>query len=412
MIQIRNIKIGRNIGKMNLPTDDITAMEPMLPEEASTDIENLAFDVVAKASSLSAQTHPIVTRSIGDLVRSMNCYYSNFIEGHNTRPRDIDRALRHDFSNQKEQRNLQLEAIAHIAVQKAIDESSDDRSVPLSGAYAIWLHKEFCSRLPKEMLWIEDPDTHQRVRVEPGTLRAGEVQVGNHFPPAAAALPRFLARFDEAYDPQRLSKMRLVVAVAAAHHRFLWIHPFYDGNGRVARLMSHAMLMRLGIGCSLWSVARGLARRVGRYKTLLEAADQPRYSDLDGRGALSQNALLTFCRFFLETCIDQISYMRSILEPGELLRRMEIFTQEEVNAGRLAKGSFPLLREAVLSGEFERGRAGTITGFKERRAREALSALVERHLLVSDTPKSPVRLGFPIEVIERWFPSLYPAGES
>ena len=54
--------------------------------------------------------------------------------------------------------------------------------------------------------------------------------------------------------------MRQVIAVAAAHHRFVWIHPFYDGNGRVVRLMSHAMLKRLGVGSSLWSVARGLAR--------------------------------------------------------------------------------------------------------------------------------------------------------
>jgi Fic family protein len=339
----------------------------------------------------------------------MNCYYSNSIEGHNTHPRDIDRALQKDFAQQPERRNLQLEAVAHIEVQKAIDEGKDDQSVPLTSKYALWLHREFCSRLPEAMLWVEDPPSHRKVRVQPGVLRDGEVQVGSHVPPAATALPRFLNRFDEAYNPSHLSKMRQIVATAAAHHRFVWIHPFYDGNGRVVCLMAHAMLDRLGIGSSLWSVARGLARNVTRYKNLLAEADQPRQSDLDGRGALSQHALVAFCRFFLETCVDQISYMRSVLEPTQLLPRIEIYVEEEVRAKRLLKGSFNLLREALLSGEFERGKADIITGYRERMARAVVSRLIARRLLVSDTPKVRVRLGFPLEVLDRWFPALYPA---
>jgi len=381
----------------------------MLPEEGSRELENAAFDLIAKASSLAGQVHPIVSRSMGNLVRSMNCYYSNLIEGHNTHPRDIDSALRKDFSLQPERRNLQLEAIAHIEVQKAIDEGMDDQSVPLTSTYALWLHREFCSRLPEDMLWVEEPDSHRKIHVAPGVLRDGEVQVGNHVAPAAMALPRFLARFDEAYNPNHLSKVRQIVATAAAHHRFVWIHPFYDGNGRVVRLMAHAMLKRLGIGNSLWSVARGLARNVTEYKALLTDADQPRRTDLDGRGALSQRALVAFCQFFLRTCVDQVSYMSSILEPKELLSRIEIYTEEEVRARRLLKGSFALLREALLSGEFERGKAEMITGYGERMARDVLSRLISRNLLISDTPKSPVRLAFPLEVVDRWFPVLYSA---
>jgi Fic family protein len=127
------------------------------------------------------------------------------------------------------------------------------------------------------------------------------------------ALSRFLVRFDQAYDPAHLSKVRQVVAIAAAHHRFLWIHPFYDGNGRVARLLSHAMLCRLAIGS-----------------------------------------------------------------------------------------------RAVLSGQFERGKASSITGYRERMARGPLAKLMERGLFVSDGPKTPVRLGFPLNVVKRWFPALYP----
>jgi fido (protein-threonine AMPylation protein) len=69
------------------------------------------------------------------------------------------------------------------------------------------------------------------------------------------------------------------------HHRLLWIHPFYDGNGRVNRLMSHATLLLCGVGNSLWSVARGFAHYVRDDKTLLMATDAPRQGDLDGRCA-------------------------------------------------------------------------------------------------------------------------------
>jgi Fic family protein len=384
-------------------------MEPMLPEETNRELEDIAFELTAKASSLAGQINPIVILSIGNLVRSMNCYYSNLIEGHDTHPHDIDRALHRNFSSQPKKRALQLEAVAHIEVQKAIDEGTDDPSETLTSAYALWLHREFCRRLPEEMLWVEDPHSHRRIRVEPGELRNDEVEVGRHLPPAAAALPKFLARFEEAYNPRALSKIRQIVALAASHHRFLWIHPFFDGNGRVVRLMSHAILKRMGIGSSLWSVARGLARSAERYKGLLTAADQPRRGDLDGRGALSQSALIEFCQFFLATCVDQVEFMRSIFEPSELLRRIEIHVEEEVRAERLPKSTFPLLREGLLAGEFERGSADTITGYGERMARSVVSKLVERGLLVSTSPKGPLRLGFPLDIMERWFPSLYPS---
>jgi hypothetical protein len=136
------------------------------------------------------------------------------------------------------------------------------------------------------------------------------------------------------------------------------------------------------------------------------AADGPRRNDLDGRGNLSQAALDAFCHFFLRVSNDQVTYMSSILQPSELLRRMEIYVEDETRAGRLPKGSFPLLREALLAGEFERGMAPSLTGYKER---TVVSKLIEVGLLVSPSHVARVRLGFPVAVVERWFPALYPA---
>lgn len=387
-------------------------MEPMVPEEAVGAMDDAALALVAEANRLAGRVHPLVQQAVGDLVRSMNCYYSNLIEGHDTHPRSIDRALANDFSTEPRQRELQLEAVAHIHVQKLIDEGNDPDVWPASETYARWLHKEFCSRLPEAMLWVENPDTGERLRLEPGDFRRHNVIVGRHVPPAPDQLQRFLARFDTAYSAPHLSNLRKIQAVGAVHHRFLWIHPFLDGNGRVARLMSHALLKRLGIGTSLWSVARGLARAQAEYKALLMQADQPREGDRDGRGNLTQRGLIAFSQFFLDRAIDQVHFMSDLLEPEEMLRRMEIHIEEEVRAKRLPRGSFAVLRETALAGEVPRGKVGALTNYEERAARMVSAALLERGMLTSTNHRAPLRLGFPASVAERWFPRLYPAGLS
>ncbi|MCP3888611.1 MAG: Fic family protein, partial [Desulfobulbaceae bacterium] len=146
-------------------------MEPMLPPESVSELNDLALDLVAKASAFAGMLNPVVARSVGDLVRSMNCYYSNLIEGHDTHPYDIDRAIAEDYSNEPEKRALQKEAVAHIAVQKMIDEGKAPDICPLSAEFGLWIHKEFCDRMPEELLWVENPETGETLKVIPGVHR-------------------------------------------------------------------------------------------------------------------------------------------------------------------------------------------------------------------------------------------------
>src|SRR6266487_1841007 len=100
-------------------------IEPVLPQEGHRELEDQAFELVRAASSLAGLLNPTVRAAVGDLVRSMNCYYSNLIEGHNTLPRDIERALAKEYSAEPQKRNLQLEAVAHIQEQQKIDLGHD-----------------------------------------------------------------------------------------------------------------------------------------------------------------------------------------------------------------------------------------------------------------------------------------------
>jgi Fic family protein len=259
------------------------------------------------------------------------------------------------------------------------------------------------------MLWVTNGRTGETLPVVPGEWRKHDVEVGRHLPPDHGDLPQFMARFDRAYRSPSLSKLQKIQTVGAVHHRLLWIHPFLDGNGRVARLMSHALFKRLGIGTSLWSVARGLARDETRYKALLAQADGPREGDRDGRGNLTQRGLIEFCGFFLNQSVDQIRFMSGLLEPATLLRRIEIHVEEEIRAKRLLRGSFAVLREAVIAGEVERSRIPSLTGYEERGARNVTAALIDHGMLTASSHRAPLRLAFPAEVAERWFPNLYPA---
>src|SRR5206468_11706835 len=136
---------------------------------------------------------------------------------------------------------------------------------------------------------------------------------GRHIPVSPGALLRFLSRFEQVYGS--LGRAEGLMAAAAAHHRLLWMHPLLDGNGRVARLMSHAMLHSILDTGAVWSVARGLARNVQEYKSLLSNCDRSRRNDVDGRGTLSEEALVEFTRFFLNVCIDQVRFMESLVQP-------------------------------------------------------------------------------------------------
>lgn len=377
----------------------------MLPDSTAR-LNHLVLDLVADANRFASSLNPTLRRSVGDLVRSMNCYYSNLIEGHDTELLDIQRAMESNYSADRGKRNLQLEARAHIEVQRMIDHGQ----MPFPAASRdglLWIHRLFYQHLPEDLLWVTNRTGDDRTRMEPGELRTRHVKVGDHVAPGPELLEPMLARFTEAYSGSMVDRMSRLSGLGAAHHRMVWIHPFLDGNGRVSRLMSHAMLRELNVGSELWSVSRGLARNVAIYKSLLMGADMDRQGSRDGRGHLSERGLSAFCVFFLDTALDQVRFMQSLIDPANLLPRVQLWTEEEIRAQRLLPGSWPLLRETILMGEFPRGQAAQLTGYKDRQARMILSKLVTRKILISDTEKGPVRLGIPADVVGRWFPGLY-----
>src|ERR1700687_2608292 len=383
-------------------------MEPLLLGEAAArraGLPDLALELGQRSAGFQRSLPASLLISLADLVRTMNCYYSNLIEGHATHPVDIELALKGDYSRDARKRDLQLEAQAHITVQQWIDAGGLDGRVVTEDSIRE-IHRRFCEHLPSDLLSVEDPITKERAQGIPGALRTRDVKVGQHVAISPGAVPRFLGRFQEVYGG--LGTADTVIAAAAAHHRLLWIHPFLDRHGRVARLLSHAMLLATLRTGAVWSIARGLARSVEAYKGHLAACDQTRRNDLEDRGPLSEEALVVFTEFFLKTCIDQVAFMESLIQPDALRARLLTWAAEEIRLNRLPPKSGEIIQAVLYRGELPRGETPGGVGAGERHARRIVAALLARGVLVSESTRAPLRLAFPAALASRWMPGFFP----
>jgi len=390
--------------------DHPSDMEPLLPKEGTSSA--LALELIRGAERLRSSLHPLTRAAVADLLRSMNSYYSNLIEGHRTRPRDIDAALRNVFSADAGQRALQIQHLAHMEVQAEMESRLPRMPAGdiCSAEFLCWVHEEFYRRLPEQFRKLEDEKSKTHV-VQPGKLRKSEVSVGRHMAPSSKKLEQFLNRFAEFYGPLVSTDPGSLIAAAAAHHRLTWIHPFLDGNGRVARLFTHAWFIKARVDSDgLWTMSRALARRKADYQSALANADEKRVNDYDGRGYLSQKYLGEFCQFFLGVAVDQVEFMQELLALDGILNRISGYGEHRESARELPRGSAAVLREIFLRGEIARGEVARIIGASPRTAQKVIGELLARRLATSGSPKGALRLGFPADAAASFFPNLYPAG--
>lgn len=390
-------------------------IEPCFFEDAIPRVlADLVTEIQQEASQLGRDLHPGSSAELADLVRIMNCYYSNLIEGHDTRPLDIEKALV-GAELEEEKRPLALEARAHVMVHRAIDIAHSENRLPspTSIEFIRWVHRSFYEHMPDEfkVVKVAGGGTMPIVGGRFRTDAKENVQVGRHVPPSSDRVEDFMRHFEKRYGYAAQWPSMRVIATASAHHRLNYIHPFVDGNGRVSRLMSHAMALKAGIGgAGLWSISRGLARGLrdgGEYKRMMDMADSPRRGDRDGRGNLSEAALRDFCEWFLSVVLDQIRFTRAAFK----LETLETRYCRLIRDLGYDKSAEALISAVLRYGQLERGAAAVVLRTSERTARNVLKKLVDEGFLKSVSPKTPVRIAFPLEHRERFFPSLFSTEE-
>jgi Fic family protein len=396
--------------------DHPSQMEPLLPaEHRLVPLLEQAHDLIRQSERLAGWSPAGALPGLRRLLRAMNSYYSNKMEGQHTLPLEIEQALRNDYAKDADRARRQRLALAHMATEAQLEQrwtqwSTTEVWAPQTLAN---IHQDLFARLPAPDLVVEGDQPGDEPLL-PGQWRTREVSVGRHAAPAAAQLPAFLTRWSAVYSGVRRGEMQLV-AMAAAHHRVAWIHPFRDGNGRVARLHSHLVLGQLGLTNGLWSPLRGFARTQTDYYAHLATADEPRAGDLDGRGNLTEAGLLRWISYVLELCLDQVGFMSGLLSLDGMKDRMAAclaYEERVVKQGVRTESLRALHYLLSAQTELERADFKALLGLGERLATAQVSALLKRGLLETDSPHGKLRLGVPQHALRFYFPRLWPEAEA
>ncbi|RLA19040.1 MAG: Fic family protein [Gammaproteobacteria bacterium] len=399
-------------------SQSIFDIAPFIPSDKALEtsvLPDLAMSLTQKSARLSGQLTDKTVSTLEAYMRVINSYYSNLIEGNATQPHEIREAQNGVYSEDPAKRDLQEESLGHMAVQEWLQNQSLDLGQIFSPDFIQQVHRQFYLNIPESLWDIKNSQGEIVGRVIPGQWRDQKVVVGSHVSPAAEVIPALMQQYCETYQSDRFKGDRRLIAIMAAHHRFAWIHPFLDGNGRVGRLITDAALKAAGLDSyGVWCLSRGLAHKSSQYKKMLALADRPRQGDYDGRGQLTEKGLLSFCGYMLETAIDQVDYMNGLLKLPDLRRRIEgyINARNDHRVASMDEALKPIagliLHTAFIYGEISRAQAIELCAMPERSARRLLSQLKAEGLLSETSSKSPLRWEIPEHAEPWYFPELAP----
>lgn len=316
------------------------AITPYIKSELLGDYQDKLLELHTADATLNKTIPPSIRRPTEWLLRQVNCFYSNRIEGNLTHPKEF---LKSQESEQTSVSDDMLELLSHLEVQINMANLGVMASDVRSQKFIKSIHSSFYKRLSPHMMRIKGEngndalgDDGEPVLITPGEYRNIPVSVGSHVPPGASEINGYMDWFESSYNLERLYGTDRVVATAGMHHRLAWIHPFVDGNGRAIRLLTDCFMRCSGFGgYGLWSITRGFARDTKSYYEALKQADTPRQGQTDGRGILSDAGLLYFTKYFIDTALDQVKFFAGLFEPTELRSRIDIYFEMR------AKGALP-----------------------------------------------------------------------
>lgn len=397
-------------------TVSLSRIEPVrIEEKVKIELAEASLTLAKASDRLGAGLPPETLAQVAAMIRIVNSYYSNRIEGNNTHPREIEAALAGTLDMDPRRGALQREAAADVQLQAEIDHRAawGQLEDPTHPDFIRWMHRELYRDVDTTVPVLPRARAgEEEIVMQPGIWRDGDVEVRDHSSLPHDQVQAYMDHFHARLCQDELhGQIAKILATATAHHRLNFIHPFHHGNGRVSRLVSHAMAHHAGIGADdLWSVCRGLARGLERgvsgreeYREMMQLADQVRADDQGGCGNLSLDALTHYAYWFLSVCLDQVNFMADLLDFGGMGNRLTHFAETQ----NFRTGGAELLRVVLIRGQVERGNVATILNVAPRTARAVIKELTDAGILGSDTPRSALELRFPSQTHEILFPNLF-----
>ncbi|GBE37677.1 fic/DOC family protein [bacterium BMS3Bbin08] len=251
---------------------------------------------------LDSKTHPGIFFQIKHIFQLLESLGSARIEGNNT---TIAELVEKEISGSRNDDEIigddEINEIRNA--ERAMDfiESRIKNNSKIDQAFILNLHKIVVENLAREG------------SRNPGELRFVDVGVGAHKPLPYTNVKK---HFDELVDfiNQKKQKKYDLLITAIAHHRFAWIHPFDNGNGRVVRLLTYAMLIKQGFNVKMGRIINPTAIfciNRDRYYEMLSQADRGRDSDI-----------LAWCEYVLKGLLEEIHKIDRLLDRDYLVQKI------------------------------------------------------------------------------------------
>jgi Fic family protein len=221
---------------------------------------------------------PAITRRLHEDLRIRLTYHSNAIEGNTLSLRETQVVIEEGITIGGHSLREHLEATNHAValdeLARLVEQANPITLETIFRFHALVLH--------------DIHETAGQFRQTPVFIRGSELR-----PPPANQVPEFMAQWIHWWEAEGLH-YHPIIRAAIAHHGFVAVHPFEDGNGRTSRLLLNLQLLRDG-----YAPAFLLREWKGRYLHALQAADYGHYSPIVN---LIGQAVEDGLDFYLDAC--------------------------------------------------------------------------------------------------------------
>ncbi len=281
-----------------------------------------------RKKELGGTTHPKVFFQLKSIFHTLESIGSVRIEGNNTTITDFIENRSNDKTS-KDENILEIENIEES--MRFIDENIDD--INIDRLFTSELHKHIVKGLTPPPIGEGDKT--------PGVYRTHDVKISKstHKPPAPFQIEGYM---DElfAFINQEHSPKYDLLKTAIAHHRFVWIHPFGNANGRTVRLFTYAMLVKQGFNVNLGRIVNPTAvfcNDRDLYYKYLSKADKGK-----------ANGILEWSEYVLSGLKNEIEKIDRLLNydylSKHILNKALIYSR---NTGEITENEYKILKTTI-----------------------------------------------------------------
>lgn len=238
----------------------------------------------------------------------------------------------------------------------------------------IEINKHFLREL--HVLTVKNLNPNKEGARNPGLFRSGNVKINksNHIPPDYTQVDALIDELIAFVNEDCLPKYDLL-KVAIAHHRFVWIHPFENGNGRVVRLFTYAMLLKKNIFISKKRIVN---------PTAVFCSDRQKYYDyLSMADKGTDEGLIAWAEYMLAGLKIEIEKIDKLLDYNYLLNTILLPTiNDAFEHGYINEVEFKVLKVAVQKQIFQAADVSEILEKSSSEVSRIIRSLKEKNMLM------------------------------